>query len=335
MKTLLSLLCVVAQLLTPARAVAQTLSVQGDRFAVDGHQRFLLFVSYFDGLRRPTTALIDEDLQYLKEKGVDGIRVFPDWRVPRLMDSHGAVNPARLERLLTLVERAALKGMMVDLSFDPSLPGITSLNNFREGRNGDGGLTKVAKALHEAGRRNVIFDLCNEWDLHCAAFGMAGLQAVKNAIKAVDPERLVVVSARDEHQAVSFVKDFGFDAVTYHDPRDHAPTRDPLDNWATRTGTVVASLKKRLAQSPGGIAPIRSPIYLQEPSRFIRPDEDRTDTDDSAPYYSIAVTNARLSGAAAWTFHTLAGRELSGTEPFSSLLLEGEQVVLDDLSRLR
>ncbi len=325
-KALLSLLFAATQLVTPAHAVAQTLSVQGDRFAVDGQPRFLLFVSYFDGLHRPATALIDEDLQYLKEKGVEGIRVFPDWHVPRLMDQHGAVNASRLESLLTLVERAALKGMMVDLSFDPSLAGITSVDAFRHGRNGEGGLTRIAQALHEARRRNVIFDLCNEWDLHCAAFGMAGLQAVKNAIKAVDPARLVVVSARAEDQAVSFVKDFGFDAVTYHDPRGHAPTRDPLDNWATRTGTVVASLKKRLAQSP---------IYLQEPSRFVRPDEDRADTDDSAPYYSIAVTNARLSGAAAWTFHTLAGGELSGTEPFSSLLLEGEQVVLDDLSRLR
>jgi len=314
-------------LLMPARVGAQTLSVQGDRFAVDGHPRFLMFVSYFDGLHRPSIALIDEDLQYLKDKGVDGIRVFPDWHVPRLMDSNGEVGSGRLEKLVTLVQRAELKGMLVDLSFDPSLPGISDVDNFRQGRSGAGGITKVAAALHQASTRNVLIDLCNEWDLHCGAFGVAGLKGVKDAIKAFDPARLVVVSARAEDQAVAFVKDSGFDAVTYHDPRDHAPARDSDDNWATRTGAVVASLKARLAQSPGRVAP----VYLQEPSRFIRPGEHRHDTDDDAPRYRIAVTNAGMAGAAAWTFHTLAGAELSGTQPFSSLLLPGEQTVLDDL----
>ena len=79
----------------------------------------------------------------------------------------------------------------------------------------------------------MIIDLCNEWDLNCGTFGIAGLRGIRRAIEEVDPDRLVVVSARDEDQAVSFVKDFGFDAVTYHDPRDHAPGRSPHDNWAT------------------------------------------------------------------------------------------------------
>jgi Cellulase (glycosyl hydrolase family 5) len=328
-KALLALLFAVTILLTPARASGQTLSVHGDRFAVDGHPRFLLFVSYFDGLHRPTTALIDEDLQYLKDKGVDGIRVFPDWHAPRLMDKSGAVNGDRLTALLTLVERAELKGMMVDLSFDPSLPGITELNHFTQGSDGAGGLRTIAKALLEAKRSNVLIDLCNEWDLHCAKWGVAGLKSVKDAIKAVDPARLVVVSARNEDQAVSFVKNSGFDAVTYHDPRDHSPSRNPDHNWATRSGTVVASLKRRLAES-GGSA---SPVYLQEPSRFIRPGEHRSDTDDDAARYGIALANARMAGAAAWTFHTLAGSELSSGEPFSSLLLPGEQTVLDNLRR--
>jgi hypothetical protein len=327
MKTrMMALLCAMAHLLLPAAAAAQSLSAQGDRFAVDGEPRFLLFVSYFDGLHRPATDLIDRDLQYLKDKGVDGIRVFPDWHAPRLMDSSGAVNSERLQRLLTLVERAGLKGMIVDLSFDPRLPKMTSVDHFREGSDGAGGLRKIASALLEAGSRNVIIDLCNEWDLNCGTFGIAGLRGIRRAIEEVDPDRLVVVSARDEDQAVSFVKDFGFDAVTYHDPRDHAPGRTPHDNWATRTGRVVASLKTRLAGRD-----VAAPVYLQEPSRFIRPGEHRSDTDDDPLRYGIALANARKAGAAAWTFHTMAGGELSSDEPFSSLLLPGEQAVLDNL----
>lgn len=304
------------------------LSVHGDRFAVDGQDRFLVFISYFDGLHRPATDLIDQDLQYVKDKGVDGIRVFPDWHAPRLLDESGGVNRERLERLLTLVERAERKGMMVDLSFDPKLPQIKNVDHFREGSDSAGGLKRIAAALREAGRRNVIIDVCNEWDLNCGAFGVAGLQGIKDAIKAVDPDRLVVVSARAEDQAVSFVKDHGFDAVTYHDPRDHAPGRSLHDNWATRTSPVVAGLKTRLADR-GAVAP----IYLQEPSRFIRPGEHRSDTDDEPSRYAIALTNAKKAGAAAWTFHTLAGGELGGSEPFSSLLLPGERAVLDGLQR--
>lgn len=327
MKRVLTLLCAIAYLLVPTGAGAQTLSVQGDRFAVDGTSRFLLFVSYFDGLHRPSADLIDRDLQYLKDKGVDGVRVFPDWHAPRVLDSNGAVNGERLKALVTLVERAAAKGMMVDLSFDPSLPGITSLENFRQGSDGAGGLKKIASALAEAKARNVVIDLCNEWDIHCSAWGMDGLQRVKDDIKKVNPACLVVVSARDEMQGVSFVKDFGFDAVTYHDPRDHAPSRSPNHNWATRSGTVVASLKAKLAQPPAR----QAPVYLQEPTRFIRPGERRMDTDDDAPRYGVALTNARTSGAAAWTFHSLSGGELNSDQPFSEILLPGERTVLDGL----
>lgn len=326
MKRVLALLCAIAPLLAPP-AAAQALSVQGDRFAVDGKPRFLLFVSYFDGLHRPTADLIDRDLQALEDKGVDGVRVFPDWHPPRLLDAGGAVDNQTLGRLLTLIGLAAKKGMMVDISFDPSLPGITSVEHFREGRDGEGGLKNIAAALRDAKARNVVIDLCNEWDIHCSAFGMAGLRGIKDAIKTVDPSLLVVVSARDEDQAVTFVKDFGFDAVTYHDPRDHAPSRNPNHNWATRTGAVVASLKDKLAQAPAR----QSPVYLQEPSRFIRPGERRMDTDDDAPRYSVAMSNARNAGAAAWTFHTLSGGELNGSQPFSELLLPGEQAVLDAL----
>jgi hypothetical protein len=141
-KQVMPLLCAIAHLLMTAGASAQSLSVQGDRFAVNGEPRFLLFVSYFDGLQRPAAELIDRDLQYLKDRGVDGIRVFPDWHAPRLLDSSGAVNSERLERLLTLVERAGLKGMMVDCVRPRACKDL----NVDQGRgSGRGGLRNIGR----------------------------------------------------------------------------------------------------------------------------------------------------------------------------------------------
>src|SRR5688572_14740180 len=63
---------------------AQVLGVERDRFTVDGRPKFLLFISYFDGLRRAHAnggaGDLDTDFRYLKQIGVDGIRVLPNWQ---------------------------------------------------------------------------------------------------------------------------------------------------------------------------------------------------------------------------------------------------------------
>ncbi|HSS02422.1 MAG TPA: hypothetical protein VLM79_35425, partial [Kofleriaceae bacterium] len=49
-------------------------------FSVNGTPRFLVFVSYFDGLDVPQGAFVD-DLNYLRARGVDGIRILANWWV--------------------------------------------------------------------------------------------------------------------------------------------------------------------------------------------------------------------------------------------------------------
>jgi hypothetical protein len=62
--------------LSAAPAAAQMLSIQGDRFAVNGQQRFLVFITYFDALDVPDGQL-DADLGNLHDAvHIDGIRIF-------------------------------------------------------------------------------------------------------------------------------------------------------------------------------------------------------------------------------------------------------------------
>ena len=69
---------VLVALVSAATARAQTLAVQGNHFAIDGQGKFLLFASYFDAMHASSQTL-DTDFQYLREKGFDGIRIFPNW----------------------------------------------------------------------------------------------------------------------------------------------------------------------------------------------------------------------------------------------------------------
>ena len=69
----------IATWLSAAPAAAQMLSIQGDRFAVNGQQRFLVFITYFDALDVPDGQL-DADLGNLHDAvHIDGIRIFPNW----------------------------------------------------------------------------------------------------------------------------------------------------------------------------------------------------------------------------------------------------------------
>src|SRR5262245_7513641 len=72
--------------LSPCLALAQGLTVtirNGDSsgnnyFLVNGTPRYLVFISYFDAFDVPATDLV-ADLRYLRARGVDGIRIMPNW----------------------------------------------------------------------------------------------------------------------------------------------------------------------------------------------------------------------------------------------------------------
>ena len=91
------------------------LSVNGERLVLGAAERFLVLVSYYDGLNRPAAALA-RDLDWLKGHGVDGVRVWPNVPPP-IMDAGGRLNLQRMESLHALIDAAAARGMVVDVSF--------------------------------------------------------------------------------------------------------------------------------------------------------------------------------------------------------------------------
>src|ERR1700752_2379361 len=97
------------------RAGAQTLSIQGDRFAVDGTPRFLTFISYFGAMGAGN---VTADLQLIRAKGFDGIRIWPLlFTGPQMFGSDGRLRPDALTRLLFILDRARDERLIVDVSF--------------------------------------------------------------------------------------------------------------------------------------------------------------------------------------------------------------------------
>ena len=70
---------------------------------VDEVSRFLVFLSYFDGIQRPA-AVLNADLDYLSKQGIDGIRVLPNWKA-QLFGTDGTVHRAALEKLVGAGDR--------------------------------------------------------------------------------------------------------------------------------------------------------------------------------------------------------------------------------------
>src|SRR5262245_1232582 len=100
----------------PVAARAQRLTVQGDRFAIDNSPKFLVFISYFAAMNAVN---ITADLKYLKSKGFDGVRIWPNLNTGpiQLMRSDGTLRPDGLSTLKFILDRARDERLVVDVSF--------------------------------------------------------------------------------------------------------------------------------------------------------------------------------------------------------------------------
>src|SRR5262245_28003929 len=154
---------------------AQTLGIDGTRFTIDGRPKFLLFVSYFDGLRRAAasdgTGDVDTDFTYLKRAGFDGVRLLANWQYPcgggpvddqKLLAANGTIYEAMWPVFVRFLERAAAAGLVVDVTFTRDTYGkAIPVDDYQKG------LASVARRLvDEGGHRHVLFDIQNEYPLH-------------------------------------------------------------------------------------------------------------------------------------------------------------------------
>ena len=289
------LACVLLCVSVSAPTQAQTLSIQGDRFAVDGQPRFLTFISYFGAMGAGN---VTADLRLIRSKGFDGIRIWPLlFTGPQLMNGDGTLRPDALTRLLFVLDRARDEHLVVDVSFTGEHIRGLDAPHFRDG------IIATAAALR--GYDNILFDIENESDIYGPSdrpLSRSDIAGILAGIKAVHPARIVTSSVSSQHTAeftANFTTDVGLDVTTYHDPRE--------SNWFELE--TIAPMLRTL--KTGG-----RPVYLQEPM----PTRDFTFSwyvnHDKAEYFLKAAAHAKLSGAAAWCFHSPLADDLRGAQTF-------------------
>lgn len=267
-------------------AHAQRLTIQGDRFAVDGAPRFLTFVSYFGAMGADD---VTADLQFIKDVGFDGVRIWPNIQYgPQLMESDGGLNQSNLTRLRFILDRARERGLIVDVTFTAQQVDGLSADGFRS--------AIVATTAALVDYDNLLFDIQNERNIY-GPFGRpltaADVAAIAGAIKRAHPDRIVTAS-NSQNESASFAAEFtkqtGLDVTAYHDPR--------VSSWYQwkDVRVIVATLRAN-----------EKPAYLQEPTRSPFLSTDRAD------YFREARANAKRAGAAAWCFHTDLAFDLRGS----------------------
>lgn len=237
-----------------------TLSIEADgrRFGLNGRIAFLLGASYYAGLGA-SRDFVEDDLTDLKVHGCNWIRVWATWAA--FGDNVSAVDPAGEERqpffdrLLWLCEFADKLGFVVDvtLSRGDGLVGAGLLG-------GDEAHLAAAELLAEAlrPRRNVYLDLGNERNIQDDRHVLiAFVQALRDRVKKVDPDRLVTASHAgdiDPDRLYEYVRTAKVDFLAPHRPRNaDSPAQ-------TQQKTATACI--RLARL-GKVVP----VHYQEPFR--------------------------------------------------------------------
>lgn len=293
----------------PARADSSlVLGIQGDHFTVNGTAKFLVFVSYFDALD-VRGADIEADLTYLKQRGIDGIRIFADWRTQTsrasdwscagdtVIDPGGNIQEGPFNNMIYLLNKAREHGMFVDITLSSEIVSTNEAGHCASTlTHGElaAGVQQLTTLLKGDGYRHVMFDLQNEVDkssnsLQDGPISMANVASlIDGSVHAIDPDRIVFASLTEtsgdaksgagaDSVRARFAEQHAM-VIAYHDPR--------RNGWEADTTDVVNHLKGTL------------PVYLQEPER-----SDNGHSWDG----TAAVKLAKAAGAAAWTFHTSAG----------------------------
>jgi hypothetical protein len=296
------------------------LGVSGSHLTVDGQERFLIGVSLFDALGLAGAS--DEDLDALVRWRISLVRVWAHWKEP-IYGADGALSPGGRERLARLVQRLESRGLLLELVLlrPGQLPGEPyAIFASREARLRAVG--EIAAALK--GHRGILFDLCNEHDHRDGPISHAEARTLRDAVKAIDPARIVTISSTEYHFLApegtiglpgltnlrEEIEGVGVDLVAAHLPR--------TPDWAAVTSVRVARLRKALESLAHPL-----PLHLSEERRAQAGEKPLL-----ASVYQTAVAGSRAAGAAGWVFHTEAGFAL-GRHSFSGALSAQERAALE------
>jgi len=276
-----------------------TLGISGTDFTLNNTKTFLTGFSYYGGLEIPIEQ-IKSDLSAMQAKGFNWFRLWILWNewVPQnasLIDrSTGQFIPAMEAKMKALLNHAASLGMVVDMSGHYTNTGNTGLKNEQM-------YTDFWKAVTEKYKsyRNVYFDIANEHTVMDGRYvSPEAIKRIRNAIKAIDPNRIVTASCSNDPRA----EDLDFHAP--HLARDAQPWNDTLN------------------KVPGLISQYKLPVHLQEPFR-------NAYGGASYPFDTFCkdLKAAVSTKAAGWCFHTEAGFNLAQTKFFDKLDAAEKDVV--------
>lgn len=321
--------CVALLVLSAAAGTAQSvgLSVKGDSVQVNGQSRFLVGVSLFDALG--TTAPSDRDLDALAAWHMSLVRVWAHWNQP-IYGHDGRLTGSGRRRLLEFAKRLERRHVVLELVLlrPGQLPG-QSFAWLDSAKARTTAVTEIAITLKPF--RLVLFDLFNEHDHPSGGVSHAEARELRDAVKRVDPGRLVTLSSTGYHivsddatigvvgarnlwsEACETSGSVGVDVVEPHLPR--------TSDWARTVGKRIRALQTAMKEQG-----CTRPILLNE---------ERRAQDDEHPIpaaeYWTAAREAKDAGAAGWLFHTKAGFDLA-RRPFLESLSREERRALDGLA---
>jgi hypothetical protein len=257
------------------------LSIQGDRFAIDDKPKFLVFISYFAAMNAVN---ITADLKYLRSKGFDGVRIWPNLNTGpvQLMRADGSLTADGLSTLRFILDRARDERLVVDVSFTAEHIRGLDAARFRDGI--------LATTAELRDYDNILFDIQNETNVY-GPFGRAlpenDVIAIRSGIKSIHASR-IVTSSISSNDTAAFTSDFaartGLDVTAYHDPRTSQ------FYVLSHVQSIVGDLKRN-----------GKPAYLQEPMPTQYVYYPASYVSDN---YREQMINAKATGAAAWCFHT-------------------------------
>jgi hypothetical protein len=294
------------------------LGIQGTRFTVNGRPTFLYGFSYYGGLGA-TAETLRRDLADVKRHGGNWIRVWATWAAfgsdVSAVDADGRPREHFLTKLQELVAECDRQGVVVDVTLS----------------RGDGGTGPSRLQTLEAHRRavetlvgalrphpNWYLDLANERNVRDRRFtGFADLRQLREAVRRLDPDRLVTAShAGDLTRADlrKYLLAVGVDFLCPHRPRTADSPRQTEDRskeylaWIKEAGHVV-------------------PLHYQEPFR-----RDYGGWQPRAEDYVADLKGARAGGAAGWCFHNGDRRSARDGRPRRCFDLRGQRL-FDQLDR--
>jgi hypothetical protein len=338
--TIAATLCIILFLSAGPRsaalAVTLELGIDEEMFTVNGTPRFLVFVSYFDAMDVSATNL-HSDFAYLRSKGVDGVRIFPNWwNVPgdewsnpgqdflpapdTLIAANGTLRSASLTKFRSVLDIAKQEGLLVDVSFsietvEDCASGTCDSLSLTEYRTG---IASVATNLAAAGSayKHVLFDLANEYNKNGpvgTTFTDAQIRSIRDAVKAADPDRIVTASISsgvEPGPAASKATTANLDVIAWHEKR--------VSGFWNLVDDAILAIQ--------GVNP-DPPIYLQEPERLRQSNQSWL----TKAGFGADVRGAYVNGAAAWCFHNGGSHRMDSSNLQAKLQAE-EKAFLTCLS---